>query len=605
MLQPVRLDDAAPWKRRFRTPRIFWTWVAWASPTRGLALGNHSGVLQLYAWDVPTGRLRQLTDRPQGVISGLLSPDGRYVYYLADQDGNEIGHLVRVPFEGGPSVDLTPEMTPYENWWRTISRAGNLLAFTLANRDGHQAYCFNLGPGDTVGPPRLLHQSAHEFWSPVLSHGGELAVIASTARAGRRQYSLLAFDTIRRTQIAELWDGPGTSIRPELFSPVPGDDRLLAVTNRTGIDRPLLWNPRTGERVDFPLDDLDGETDLWDWSPDGSQLLLSQISRAVQHFYLYHLGTGTRTPLEHPHGTFGTTYFTPQGEIFAQWQDATHPSCLIALDGKTGRQTRTVLTAGDVPSGHPWQSVTFASSDGQPIQGWLGVPDGVGPFPTILEMHGGPQAVTREYFSPTSQAWLDNGFAYLTINYRGSTTFGRTFEEQIWGHPGDWELEDIVAARTWLVQRGVARADQILLTGWSYGGYLTLFALGKRPDLWAGGMAGVAIGDFRLQYEDASESLKQWVVTMLGGTPEERPAQYAASSPLTYAEHVRAPVLMIQGRNDTRTPARQAKAYVAKMQGLGKDIEVVWYEAGHLTTSVDRAIDHMERMLRFAARVLK
>jgi dipeptidyl aminopeptidase/acylaminoacyl peptidase len=266
---------------------------------------------------------------------------------------------------------------------------------------------------------------------------------------------------------------------------------------------------------------------------------------------------------------------------------------------------RTVLAAGEVPPSHPWRSVTFTSSDGQTIQGWLALPNGDGPFPTVLEMHGGPHEVEIERFSPLSQAWLDHGFAYLTINYRGSTTFGRAFQEQIWGHPGHWELEDLVAARAWLSDQGIARAEQILLLGWSYGGYLTLLALGKQPDLWAGGMAGIAIADWTLQYEDAAETLKAFAVALFGATPREKPAQYAASSPITYAERVTAPVLMIQGRHDTRCPPRQAEVYAAKIQALGKSIEVHWFDAGHLGVPVEQAIKQTEHMLRLAYRVLR
>jgi dipeptidyl aminopeptidase/acylaminoacyl peptidase len=92
-------------------------------------------------------------------------------------------------------------------------------------------------------------------------------------------------------------------------------------------------------------------------------------------------------------------------------------------------------------------------------------------------------------------------------------------------------------------------------------------------------------------------------MTMFGGTPQEKPEQYRASSPITYAEHIRAPVLMIQGRHDTRTPAQQAEAHIAKMQALGKAIEVYWHEAGHMAASVARFVEDMERMLRFAFRV--
>jgi dipeptidyl aminopeptidase/acylaminoacyl peptidase len=162
----------------------------------------------------------------------------------------------------------------------------------------------------------------------------------------------------------------------------------------------------------------------------------------------------------------------------------------------------------------------------------------------------------------------------------------------------------MVAARTWLVGEGLARPDQILLTGRSYGDYLTLLALGKRPDLWAGGMAQVAITDFGLMYEDTSESLRAFDITLFGGTPQEKPAQYRASSPITYAAQVRAPVLLIQGRNDSRCPARQAEAYIDKMRALGKVIEVHWFEAGHARADTERTLDHVERMLRFAFRVL-
>ncbi len=222
-------------------------------------------------------------------------------------------------------------------------------------------------------------------------------------------------------------------------------------------------------------------------------------------------------------------------------------------------------------------------------------------------MHGGPKAVETESFAPGSQAWLDCGFAYLTINYRGSTTFGREFESQILGDLGHLEIEDIVAARKWLIEQGIARPDQILLTGWSYGGYLTLLALGKYPEMWAAGIAGMPIADWTIQYEDEAETLRGYQLALFGGTPEEKPEQYTASSPITYVEHVCAPVLIIQGCNDTRTPARPVKMYEEKMKALDKAIEVKWFDGGHLSpfAGVEQSIKLQEWMLRFAYRVLE
>ncbi len=606
MLNEPRLDDNAAWKQRFRAPVIHWTQVAEGAPDRGLAASNKSGISQLYAWDVRTGELRQLTDRPKGQVFGSLSPDGRYVYYLDDQDGNEIGHYVRVPFEGGAPEDITPDMPPYSSFSFSQSRAGNRLGMTVAQPDGYHVHMIELDPEAAPDALRELHHSRSIAFGPTLSHNGEVAVVTSTERGGRLHMNLLAFDAESGNQLGELWDGPETSVQPVQFSPLAGDTRLLAITNRTGANRPLIWDPRSGERTDLELGDLEGEVQAMDWSEDGKRLLLCQFNHAVQRLYLYDLQHATLTRLDHPGGTYGPTYFGPTDEIFTQWQDSTHPSQIIALDGNTGVPTRTLLVAGDVPPSRPWKSVTFTSSDGQAIQGWLGVPEGEGPFPTILHMIGGPGGVQVESFAPSSQVWLDHGFAFLTINYRGCSTFGKQFREQIWGNLGHWEVEDMVAARDWLVEQDIARPDQILLTGWSYGGYLTLMGLGKRPDLWAGGMAGIAIADWAVQYEDTADTLRGVQVALLGGTPQENPEQYARSSPITYAERVAAPVLIIQGRNDTRTPARPIEIYEAKMQELGKDIEVHWFDAGHLGSfaQIDEAIEHHELMLRFAYRVL-
>lgn len=611
MTKELCVDDTAPWKQRFRASAILWTQLAKAAPTRGLAASNRSGVYQLYAWDVPTGELTQLTDRPEGMLFGVLSPDGRYVYYLDDRLGNEIGHYVRVPFEGGEPQDVTPDMPPYASFGLTVSLAGNLIGFTLANPGGFHLYCIDLGPESTIGTPQLIYQSKSLAFGPFLSHNGEIAVMASTERTGMQHYSLIAFDTASGEQIGELWDGPENSLEAIAFSPVIGDLRLLATTNRTGVKKPLIWNPHTGERADLALNGLEGEIIPLDWSSDGERILLCQFDCAVQQLYTYDLMSDRLTLLDHPSGTFGFlgaagTYWGPEGEIFAHWQDSTHPPQLVALDDETGVQMRTVLAAGEVPLSNPWKSITFTSSDGQEIQGWLGLPDGEGPFPTVLHTHGGPEAVMTEAFSPDSQAWLDHGFAFLTINYRGSTTFGKEFQEQIWGNPGYWEVKDMVAARNWLVEQGIAEHDQILLTGWSYGGYLTLQALGKRPDLWGGGMAGIAIADWAIMYEDSADTLKGYQVAFFGGTPEEKPKEYAASSPITYAKNVAAPVLIIQGHNDTRTTPRQVEMYEEKMKSLGKSIKVHWFDAGHMGSfaQVEQSIEHQELVLRFAYRIL-
>lgn len=600
-----QVNDQAPWKQRFRTAMIGWTQTAMLAPTYGLVGTNLSGVGQLYSWDVPTNTLHQLTDDPQGVRNGLLAPDGSMVYYHRDQAGNELGHLVRVPWAGGPIEDLTPTLPPYPTLGLALNQAGNRLGAIIATPEGYHIYVLALGPDSSVGPPQHLFSSRNLITQLRFSADGTIATIDVVELKERPEVRLLALDLSSGATLAEMSDGAERSVHGGQFAPMLGDDRLVATTDHTDVKRPIIWNPRTGERIDVVLSDLAGDVEAWAWTPDGEGLLLCHTCQAVQQLYRYDLRQATLTPLQHPAGNFWNAYFAPDGRIFTQWSDPAHPPQLIALDSLTGTQTRTVLSAGSTPSGHAWRSITFPSSDGQMIQGWLGLPEGDGPFPTILHLHGGPRSVATAQFAPESQLWIDHGFAFFSINYRGSITFGRDFERRILGDLGHWEVEDTIAARAWLVQQQIAQPDQVMLMGWSYGGYLTLLALGKAPTLWAGGMAGTAITDWVAQYNGVADTLKGYTAVLLGGTPEQRREQYLASSPLTYVEQVAAPVLLIQGRNDTRCPAAPVEEYAAQLAALGKVVELHWFDAGHRGLVVEREIAHHELMLKFAYRILE
>lgn len=609
MPRKLNLEENAPWKQRYRVPSVGSALIAPACPTRAILNDTRSGSLQYYAWDIPSNSLRALTDTPGGfTLDMYISPDGEWVYYLQDQQGAETGHFVRMPYTGGAIQDLTPQLPPYSPFGFMISRSGNRIALTAACDNLYRVCCQDIDQDGEVGALRLVHACPQHMEGVCISHDGDVLVVRSTEFSGNLQFGLFAFDASSGEKIAELWDGGESSMEIMLPSPLPGDPRLLATTTRSGIETLLIWNPRSGERIDLSFQGVTGAVRAFDWSPDGQRILFRTFQAAVQQLYVHNLITGETTALRTPPGVQMSPCFSPDGmEIYSRWENATQRSCLIALSAHTGEMLRKVLSAGEIPPGHEWNSITFPSSDGQIVQAWLGLPDGDGPFPTIIDIHGGPDSMVGNLFSPDAQAWLDHGFAYCAVNYRGSTTFGRQFEQQIWGQPGHWEVEDLVAARNWLVAGQIAQAEAVFLTGWSWGGYLTLLTLGKRPDLpWAGGMAGIAATDWKMSYEDAAENIRGWLVSLFGGTPEEKPEQYRLSSPTAYVEDVRAPVLIMQGRNDTIAPPRPVEVYEGRMKALGKQIEVYWYDTGHggSFTSIDEAIRHQELMLRFAFRVL-
>ena len=116
-------------------------------------------------------------------------------------------------------------------------------------------------------------------------------------------------------------------------------------------------------------------------------------------------------------------------------------------------------------------------------------PTGPRPYPTIFVIHGGPEAHDRDTFSPPVQAWLDHGLAVVLVNYRGSTGYGRAWRDALTGNPGLTELQDIAAVRQRVVDEGIADPQRIVLSGGSWGGYLTLLGLGTQPDRWSLGVA--------------------------------------------------------------------------------------------------------------------
>ena len=443
-------------------------------------------------------------------------------------------------------------------------------------------------------------------FGPLLSHDAEIAIIASSERTGNAEYALEAWDVGRGELMAELWDGAGSGIIPGEFSPVPGDMRFAGSSSAGGYHRPFIWNPPAGERFDIVSEQFRGDVKFWNWSPDGARLLLHQIDQATHSLYICDLAEARVRRLATPDGVFYKgSGFLPGDRLQVHFEHSTAPPRLLEVDVESGAIIRDVIDLGvSVPASVSWRSVQYESSDGSPIQAWLATPPGAGPFPTIVHTHGGPTAVMTNRWAPESQAWLDHGFAFFSLNYRGSTTFGYDFQHAIDGKLGDLEVEDVAAGVAWLIENGIAQPDAILKTGGSYGGYLTLQSLGKKPDLWAGGMAVVAIADWTLMYEDQAGTLRGYQRSMFGGSPDEKPEAHRKSSPITYAEQIAAPILVLQGENDTRCPARQMRVYEQRLKELGKSIEVHWFDAGHGSLDIEEQISQQEKMLDFAYRVL-
>jgi dipeptidyl aminopeptidase/acylaminoacyl peptidase len=190
------------------------------------------------------------------------------------------------------------------------------------------------------------------------------------------------------------------------------------------------------------------------------------------------------------------------------------------------------------------------------------------------------------------------------VNYRGSTGYGSAWRDAIEGRPGLTELADVAAVHAWAVEKGLADPARCVVNGASWGGYLSLLALGVQPQLWAAGIAGVPVADYEAAYADEMEPLRAFDRALFGGSPEEVPDRYVECSPITYVDAVRAPVLILAGENDPRCPIRQIDNYLDRLAERGADYEVYRYEAGHGSLVVAETIKQTAVEVDFARRAL-
>lgn len=558
--EPAR-EDA--WRQRFGAASVHWIQIAQQQPRHGLVCRMQDGLPQLFAWDIASGALTQRTHEPRGVTQAALSADGATIYYLKDEQGDGIGHYMRQPFSGGPAQDLTPELPAYASYYIGESSSGRFYGFMTYNQYGTQIYVVDAQRG---GTPHLRYEGETIAVGPLLSYDGEIAVVAVSQDDTELAFDLEAYEVRGGERLHRLHDAPGYGLQPIGFVPRAHDMRFLAASRSTGLLRPLIWNTRTGERRDLPLPTLPGDVLPLDWSADGLHLLLSETRQGTQHLYRYNLQTDTLESLRPPLGVISSAHFSAAGTIYAVLEDAATPAHVVELGGLTGEKLRTLLPASGAASGQAWRSVDFASEDSTSIQGWLLRPASAEPHPAIVFAHGGPQDVQLPSYAPDAQAWVDAGFAYLSVNYRGSESFGQDFTEAIWGQPGRLESGDLCAAARWLVNAGIARADACFVAGSGYGGTLALLAAAHAPDLWAGVLASGAIADWSAAYEMLHPSLQAYARRIFGGTPQTAAAAYRYASPLQQVERLRGPVLLLNERNDLRSPAASVEALHAALR---------------------------------------
>lgn len=588
------MPDTPTWKRRFTATKV--GFPAWDTTRldRLASITNRGGSSQVWTHDLPSGAWRQVTNDPVGIETVHVAPGGRLVWWF-DATGDERGHWVTAPFDGG---DPTPLVTGVPDAWSMgLSMVGDRVAVGLATGDRYEVYV-----ADGQEPARLLY--AHGCPAGVgcewpeggggLSSDGTLLCIRHGEDGDILRSALRVLDAGSGEVVGDLVDA-GRRLEARAWSPT---EPVLAFVSELGaFERPALWWPLSGQRRDLPLEGLPGAVFPVTWFPDGSALLVRHEHEGRAQLYRLELPSEDVRLVVDPHGDVEESNVRPDGEVWLRASDgATAPR--IVTDG--GRE---VLPNPDEspPGGTGLSDFWFEDPAGQRIHAFLATPTGEAPFPIVMSVHGGPEWHERDRFDPETQAFIDAGYAIALVNYRGSTGYGIAFRESLIGNPGLPESEDVNACLDALIAEGIADPERVYWSGWSWGGCLACLNAGLHPDRWRAIFAGIPAGDFVAAHWASSPALQAWDVAMYGGSPNEVPDAYRERDPMSYVDRVTAPVLVIAGENDSRCPIEGVTPWVDAVRANGTDVRVHLYGTGHHANADADRVQHMEMILDFFA----
>ena len=362
--------------------------------------------------------------------------------------------------------------------------------------------------------------------------------------------------------------------------------------------------------------DVKWEAGSGNFSPDGKQFIYEINADGRTDDYLVDTATLKASKLNVPAGlnsySGNPSSFSPDGRrLLVNHQSSTSPGDYWVYDIFNAEPHHLTyssiasLTVAKIPAS---QLVHYRSFDGKIISAFAWVPFNLkrdGSNPAIVLPHGGPTGQTTDYFNRTVIALVTRGYICIAPNVRGSTGYGMEFQKANFQDLGGGDLQDEIFAAKFLEATGYVDAKKIGITGGSYGGYMTMMAIGKTPDIWAAAVEEFGIINWLTMFQHEDPMLQQYEKTLLGD-PEKDRKIYEADSPLAFIRNTRAPLLVLQGDNDIRVPKEEAEQVVKILQDAGKTVDAHYYpNEGHGFAKRENQVDAIRRTIEWFDRYLK
>ncbi|HMD16260.1 MAG TPA: S9 family peptidase [Terriglobales bacterium] len=560
-------------------------------------------------WVVPSegGWPMQLTVSNERQASPTWSPDGKWIAYMSDYDGDEQWDIFLVSPKTGQVVNLTNtrEIAEESPAW---SHDGRYLAYMVKPKTSS---VFEIDIYDTVmrDVKHLTAGTAKDRMNvaPIWSADGAFIVYTQEQAKGTDSNIFVVDVATSQSTLLTPHDGEYTYSAND----VSPDGKHVLITSNAGDGHDNVG------LLDIPSKKIRWLTrEKWEssggsFSPDGKVLTYTGNVDGNSDIYLYDFASGKARALPLPKGVNRTAgrsspFTRDRLRLLYNHTGPTAPGDLWVYnlaDGKSHQLTHSLLggvRAEDMVEPH---LVHYPSKDGKwTISAFVYVPYNLPhnpEHPAIVFVHGGPTAQTMNTFNRFVQYMANQGYIAIAPNYRGSTGYGKEFQQANLFDMGGGDLQDVLAAADWIKQTGYVDPKRLILMGGSYGGYLTMMGVTKAPEVWAAGVPIVPFVNWFTEIQNEDPVLQQSDLATMGDL-EKNKALYEDRSPINFVDQIKAPLYLLAGGNDPRCPKEEAQQVVDSVKKRGGVVEYKVYEnEGHGFAKVENQIDAYKRVADF------
>ena len=556
----------------------------WTADGSGIYIGTRFGnVSQLHRVEMPGGARRQITFFDEPVGGAERRPGGSDLLFGMDEGGGEFYQLFLLDPQTGDARRLTDGRS--RNGSAEWSPDGQRIAFTSTRRDARSNDIWVMEVADTSSARLVLEAPEGgaswgvSDWNP---DGNQLLVTEYISINDSRLH-LVDVATGERRPIAG-GDGEPASWFGVAFA--PDGQGVFVTTDARGEFRQLGYLPLGGGELQILTEDIPWDVEGFQLSHDGRRAAFTVNEAGMSRLYLMDPATRRYAPVQNiPVGLIGGLEFSPDGtRLGMTLNNAATPSDVFSLalgddPLSAGELTRwTYSEVGGLDTGEfvEPELIEYETFDGRMIPAWVYKPQGPGPHPVILDIHGGPEGQERPGFSSSVQMWVNElGAAVIAPNVRGSSGYGKSYLKLDNAMKREDSVKDIGALLDWIATQPDLDEDRVAVYGGSYGGYMVLSSMVHYSDRLRAGVDIVGISDFITFLENTQDYRRDLRRAEYGDErdPEMR-AFFERIAPARQPDKITAPLLVIQGQNDPRVPVSEAEQIVREVRQGGRP---VWY----------------------------